>query len=393
MKVLLYADFRSSHSRGWHQGLRAAGVDVIAVSSEVVADYDATSPSDPVSRRRELFVKARAATVSTNPPEERKSSSKPLIRNLISRAIDSQTFHSFVHLIRARYLRARLEKIVQAEKPDLIHALRIPYEGVTAASIRSHYPIIISTWGSDLVPQASSDPILGRWARGVLRRVDGFQYDSSQDLARAVQSGLREGVPTLHAAGNFGVENELFFVDKNRTRGVVVYPRRAKPNANYRGFVEAAIQLSQTFDARFVGVGLESAKDELEAEFGLSALSAVELTGQLDRAEMAALLRSAEVVVSPTFWDGTPISVLEAIACGAKVIAGRLPELVLLKERGMDVDLIDASTTQSIAAAIKRALDTEGFGDASSLPVEFDRRANESRIIDFYSQIVNRSKD
>jgi glycosyltransferase involved in cell wall biosynthesis len=168
----------------------------------------------------------------------------------------------------------------------------------------------------------------------------------------------------------------------------VVYPRRAMANANYRGFVEAAIELSSESDAQFVGVGLRSAEAELTEAFG-SAVEAVELTGQLGREEMASLLRRAQIVVSPTYWDGTPISVLEAIACGAKVIAGRLPELVRLQEGGMDIQLIDPSTTSSIADAIREALVSGAFGDGSTLPVEFNRVANQDRVVEFYSRVLS----
>jgi glycosyltransferase involved in cell wall biosynthesis len=281
-----------------------------------------------------------------------------------------------------------LERIVLAETPDLIHALRIPYEGVTALTAKTNVPRVVSTWGSDIVPQSTSDPILGRWMRRVLRRVDGFQFDSTQDLDRALERGLPLDIPSLHAAGNFGVEDKLFYVSDEREKGLVVYPRRAKPNANYRGFVAAAIELSNSGGARFVGVGLRAAEAELNEIFEGAEIEAVELTGQLSRAEMATLLRRAEVVVSPTFWDGTPISVLEAVACGAKVIAGTLPELLMLQEQGMDIDLIDASSTPAIVEAIERALGSERMGDASSLPQQFDRRSNQSRVTRFYREVV-----
>jgi glycosyltransferase involved in cell wall biosynthesis len=181
----------------------------------------------------------------------------------------------------------------------------------------------------------------------------------------------------------------MFYVDHDRPSGIVVYPRRAKPNSNYRGFVEAAIAMSANSNFRFVGVGLQPAEHELIEVFGKDKVAKVELTGQLDRTEMANLLRSADVVVSPTFWDGTPVSVLEAVACGAKVIAGELPELLLLQKSGLDIELIDAASTTAIAEAITRALNAANrFGDASSLPQPFDRKANETRVSEFYASVI-----
>ena len=62
---------------------------------------------------------------------------------------------------------------------------------------------------------------------------------------------------------------------------------------------------------------------ELRRELGIE--DTVELTPPLPHADMAALFRSAQVLVSPTTHDGTPNSLLEGMACGCFPVAGDQP--------------------------------------------------------------------
>jgi glycosyltransferase involved in cell wall biosynthesis len=376
----MYADFRSPHSRGWRQGLDAAGIEVLAVSSEPVTGYDAVNPVDLLSRRRQQFLDEAVA-----------SPSEPTgLRRLLKRASASQVAHTVMNVGRLRARRKQLAAEIERFQPDIIHALRIPYEGLTVLGLRTDVPRIVSTWGSDFVPMASSDVLLATWMRRLLKRAAGFQSDSRQDIERARAYGLRDEAPRFYSAGNFGVDDELFHVDPERPPGVVVYPRKAKANANFAGFVDAAVRLSTTRDLRFVGVGLLPARQQFVAKHGEDALASITMTADLTRDEMAALMRSAEVVVSPTFWDGTPVTVLEAIASGAQVVAGELPELRTLKDEGMPIDLIDASSTDAIVEAIERALDLDRQREtAAMLPAQFSREANRTRVVDFYNSVMD----
>ncbi|TQL48624.1 glycosyltransferase involved in cell wall biosynthesis [Homoserinimonas aerilata] len=345
-----------------------------------------------MSRLRQRFVDSRA-TVKGSAVKDGGQSAVTKFKRTLSWLARSQVFHSIVHLLRSRALRSRLERLCELEKPDIVHALRIPYEGVTALDVHNDIPVVLSTWGSDFVPQASSDPLLARWIRRRLHRASGYQYDAHEDLLRAGQYGLDARVPALYAAGNFGVDLELFFVEQRGPMRTVVYPRRATPNSNFRGFVAAAISLQSLPNTRFIGVGLASIQADMESEFGRDAVARLTLTGNLSRKEMAELMRSADVVVSPTFWDGTPLTVLEALASGARVVAGDLAELRELQSQGLAIDLINAGDTTAIASGIRRALEAVSVtAEQTVLPAPFNRAANVSRVTDFYTRVLLASK-
>jgi glycosyltransferase involved in cell wall biosynthesis len=63
----------------------------------------------------------------------------------------------------------------------------------------------------------------------------------------------------------------------------------------------------------------------------LGITSSVAFAGSISRAELAALLHSAEVFCHPASWDTFPLAVLEAMSSGLPTVvssAGALPEIV-----------------------------------------------------------------
>ena len=51
----------------------------------------------------------------------------------------------------------------------------------------------------------------------------------------------------------------------------------------------------------------------------------VRLHGQLDQAALAGLMRRCDVTVLPSFYEGVPLVLVEALACGCRVVATDLP--------------------------------------------------------------------
>jgi glycosyltransferase involved in cell wall biosynthesis len=85
--------------------------------------------------------------------------------------------------------------------------------------------------------------------------------------------------------------------------------------------------------------------------------AAVELLPNLPRERMADLFRRSQVMVSPTEHDGTPNTLLEAMACGCFPIAGDLESLrewILPGENGF---LINPGDAGALAGAVLDALD------------------------------------
>jgi glycosyltransferase involved in cell wall biosynthesis len=94
--------------------------------------------------------------------------------------------------------------------------------------------------------------------------------------------------------------------------------------------------------------------------------ASVFLTGHLTQAEMAELYKQALITVSPTEHDGTPNSLLEALACGCFPICGNLPSIREWINDGINGILVDPSNPAALAQAILRALSDDQWRDRAA---------------------------
>ena len=113
----------------------------------------------------------------------------------------------------------RLEGIIAEIKPDLVHALRIPFEGMLAAQAMQKdgdIPLIISVWGNDFTLHAGATPWMKRYTRLALARADGLHTDCRRDLRLAFQWGFSDSKPNLVVPGNGGIQTDLFYPSKDK---------------------------------------------------------------------------------------------------------------------------------------------------------------------------------
>jgi glycosyltransferase involved in cell wall biosynthesis len=88
---------------------------------------------------------------------------------------------------------------------------------------------------------------------------------------------------------------------------------------------------------------------------------AVELLPRQSRSEMADLFRKAQVVVSPSTHDGTPNTLLEAMASGCFPVVGDIEPLREWIKQGENGFLVDPSEPQELAKAILESLSNQSL--------------------------------
>lgn len=376
MKVLLYADFRSPTARAWAAGLIGAGIEVQCLSSERVDDnYPAVQPLGAVSWLRQLAVRARHDNVT--PP-----------RGINGRELrPNEGLQACLAVLRIRGRRKELRRQVQLTSPDLVHALRLPYEGLTILNAKLHAPLVVSTWGQDFVPQANNSRLLRFWLKRLLKKANGIQFDAPVDFQRAFAYGLREGVPSLYAAGNFGIDTKLFPASTSRIRGHVIFPRGRAESANGMGFIRAVELLKHRPELHFTAIGLKGISYAEKAARDPMLKGRLLLTPRLSREAFASALSTADVMVSPAFSDGTPNSILEAIACGVTVVAGNIPSIANLQGEVGVLKLVNHGSDEELASAI---LDAVGRPSSSvQLPEHYAIQSNYTRVLGFYSSAIS----
>jgi glycosyltransferase involved in cell wall biosynthesis len=253
----------------------------------------------------------------------------------------------------------RLREVVQRIKPDLVHAMRIPFEGMLAADGSNGSPLVVSVWGNDFTLHATSTWVMRHYTSWTLQVADGLHADCKRDLRLSRQLGLDAAKPTLLAPGNGGVRMDVFHPPAETVvEPVVLNPRG--PRAYVRNdiwFQAIPLVLLRRPDARFLCAALAGDRKALDWIRKLGIGRAVELLPQMSQPEMAGLFRRAQVIVSPTTHDGTPNSLLEGMASGCLPVASDLDSIREWITDGKNGLLVDSGSSQGLADAILEALE------------------------------------
>jgi glycosyltransferase involved in cell wall biosynthesis len=154
-------------------------------------------------------------------------------------------------------------------------------------------------------------------------------------------------------------EDRAAFLARHDLRdGYVLFVGAGDARKNERGLIEAYGLLPEALQARhqlvIVGVSDPASLRELAASKAISP-GDLALPAHVPEAEMATLYSTCGLFVMPSKHEGFGLPALEAMACGAPVIASNttsLPEVV-----GAEEALFDPSDPQSIADRMRMALE------------------------------------
>lgn len=254
----------------------------------------------------------------------------------------------------ARALRAHLAAV----KPDLVHAMRIPYEGILAAQADPEAPLLVSIWGNDFTLHAPSTPWMRRSTRLALQRANALHSDCQRDLRLARQWGFDPHKPAAVLPGGGGLQLDLFYPPAEEpAEPLVINPRGLRAYVRNDTVFAAAARVRQVNPGvRFICpsmAGEPQAQGWIE-QYDLEA--GVELLPRLTRPEMADAFRRAQIALSISEHDGTPNTLLEAMACGCFPIAGDIESLREWIEPGVNGMLVDPSDPHELAEKILLAL-------------------------------------
>lgn len=254
----------------------------------------------------------------------------------------------------------RLQTIAADIQPDLIHAMRIPFEGMLAALAEPSAPLLISVWGNDFTLHASATPQLARYTRLTLERASALHTDCERDVRLANAWGYSENKPAVVLPGGGGVQANIFHPPESRSQPnppQVINPRGFRAYVRNDTFFRAIPKiLEQIPETRFLCpnmAGISQARNWIE-ELGIS--GHVRLLPQQTRPQMADLFRQAQVAVSPSIHDGTPNTLLEAMACGCFPVAGDLESIREWISPGVNGLLFDPDSPEALAQAVCIAL-------------------------------------
>lgn len=290
----------------------------------------------------------------------------------------------------------RLGEYTQRVQPDLIHAMRIPYEGMMSADAYLGIPLVVSIWGNDFTLHAPSTALMGHYTHWTMQVADALHADCHRDVRLAREWGLSQEKPYLVAPGNGGIRSEVFYpAEKQVENPLIINPRGFRPYVRNDSFFKAIpLVLAKQPHAKFICALMAG---ESQAEQWINELNiahAVELLAPLPHFEMAERFRRAQIVVSPSVHDGTPNTLLEGMACGCFPVAGDLEsirEWITPHKNGL---LFDSNDPYSIADAIISAIENKNLRKVAAglnreiISARAEYKQNMLKAEKFYGDVV-----
>lgn len=266
-----------------------------------------------------------------------------------------------------------LRQVFTRVEPELVHAKRIPYEGMLAALAQPAAPLLISVWGNDFTLHAPATPLMSHYTRLALQCVDALHADCRRDVRLARTWGFSGEKPTVVLPGAGGVQPELFYPpgapegsgdvgpggESTGRELTVINPRGFRAYVRNDTFFRAIpLVLARQPRARFLCPAMAGDPQALRWLEKLGLGGSVELLPRQTRSQMAALFRRSRVAVSPSTHDGTPNTLLEAMACGCVPVVGDIESLREWILPGVNGLLVDPTDPQALARAILEALES-----------------------------------
>jgi len=412
MKILFVVDARSTISRNWIENVIERGHSAYVLSSYPCASNiiaGATTYQIPIAFAQLARI-GHNGTVASERPTTASSRALASLRVGAWSGISSalRTWLSPIEL--NLHVEAARELIVGIS-PDVVHAMRIPFEAVLAAKATPpSTPLLVSVWGNDFTLFADRNPLIARQTRKTLRRADALHCDCRRDLKLAIEAwGFSEGKPAIVLPGAGGVDVSTFN-DQADAAGlreeleiaddapVIFNPR------GFRGYVRndvffraIPLILKEIPQAVFVCTGMQMNPIAEKWVTSLGVRGSVRLLPIVEHSLMADLFKVAQVAVSPSLHDGTPNSLLEAMACGCFPVAGDIESVREWISDGDNGLLCDPTSQESVAGAILRALKSPELRErAKSRNLELVAQRADSKQVTteaegFYQRVVNRS--
>ena len=398
--ICLIADGRSPTTVRWIQMLEKWGFKISLVSTYPIIDelnVDQTFIL-PVA-----FSNAGESRVSSiNASHQKKTSfRKQLIQQF--RPLVMQIRYNLGPSTISKFGRI-YQKIIADIKPDIVHALRIPYEGMLGKYTPAEIPFLVSIWGNDFTLHANANKQMAVQTREVMNRADGVLADTIRDINLSFFWGLNHGKPTLVVPGGGGIsfeeiknaKNENFFAASEMPNGpVIVNPRGIRSYAQTDVFFQALpMVLTRYPEVKIYCPAMEGKVEAIKWVNQLNLQKSVTLLPSIPQKKLWSLFHQTDISISLTSHDGTPNTLLEAMACGCLPIAGDIESLREWITPGVNGLLVELNKPQALADGIISVFQNPEFKQKAALTnsIRIKEKAEinqvHQRIIAFYQRFL-----
>ncbi|MCP4674246.1 MAG: glycosyltransferase family 4 protein [Deltaproteobacteria bacterium] len=297
--------------------------------------------------------------------------------------------------------RDHLDKVIAEVKPDIIHSHHIWLASSLIKEIASDTPIVTQCHATGLRQMALCPHLTDRVVTRC-RRNDRF-FVLHAGHADQLSETLTVGPERIHVIG--AGYNEVLFHARGREvpkGGMLLYVGKLSAAKGLPWLLDAVERLFSKgieIELHVAGSGVGSEAESIEKRLANMA-SCVTYHGQVGQAALADLMRRCSVCVLPSFYEGVPLVLVEALACGCRLVSTNLPGVMsqLAPYLGSTLDLIPLP--RLIGPDVPDPLDLPAFVDdiasvleraAKKDPLDFEGDSFLSRLKPFgWNEVFDR---
>ena len=259
-----------------------------------------------------------------------------------------------------------LESEIESARPDVVLAYWLYPDayGALAVTRRLRLPLVAGARGSDL---RTRDPLSRRMTRKVVREADRLLV-VSEDLRRIAIKRDGASAARVSVIPN-GCDSNIFRLG-NRTAArtelgvpseasLLLYVGRLVPEKGLRELLEAMAILRRAGETmRLAIVGEGPMRAEIERKTDGTRPDHVALLGALDPIAVSRWMTAADVVVLPSYSEGHPNVLVEALACGRPFVATPVGGVVEIADDSCSV-LVPPRDSAALARGILESVNRD----------------------------------
>ena len=264
-------------------------------------------------------------------------------------------------------------------RPNVIHSHHLWLMSAELKDIAPDTPVLTQCHATG-IRQMELCPHLADQVREGCSRIDAFAVLHSGH-ADELERCLGISCNRIHQVGA-GYRNDLFFAPVLVPEPALLYVGKYSAAKGVPWLLDAFQRVSDRrpgLKLHVAGGGSGEEADALRARMDRMAPSVIQ-HGQLSQPELAEIARRSTVCVLPSFYEGLPLVLVEALACGCRLVSTELPGIVeeLAPRLGEVLTMVALPRLESVdqphpddlpafvdrlEAALERTLDAPPIGD------------------------------
>lgn len=226
-----------------------------------------------------------------------------------------------------RAFRKKLTEAVEAFQPDVILCHHLYFLAALVRQMFPQIPVYGQCHGSDL-RQLGTNAWQADWIKSEIRNLNGiFALHEAQKKQICSMFDLPENRVTVMGTG---YNSDVFFIGEKTGEKQKIRFLFAGKISEKKGVYRLLRCLDQLQHPERVELNLAGgcgSPEELEKfrSLGAAAPCTVNFLGKLDQRTLAKRMNENDVFILPSFYEGLPLVLIEAMACGLKTICTDLP--------------------------------------------------------------------